>query len=166
MSLLDAAVADLREDEGEVLHLYYDSRGVPTIGRGANLREGRIPESIARQITITREGSDALCALRLADAERDVALFLPWTAGLDEVRRAVLATMAYNMGIGNLLHKNPATLAACERGDYAEAAREMLDGPWKEQVGHEDGERTSCRAHRLAHIMDTGVWPARQGGST
>ena len=158
MSLLDAAVADLREDEGEVLWLYYDSRGVPTIGFGANLREGRIPDAIARQITITPEGSRALFDLRLADAERDVALFLPWTAGLDEVRRAVLATMAYNMGIGNLLHKNPEVLAACERRDYAEAAREMLDGPWKKQVGHKDGERRLCRACRLARRMETGVW--------
>ena len=140
----------LMRDEDEVLHLYYDTRGIPTIGIGCNLREGRIPDEIARQITITPDGSRALFDLRLNDAETDVALFLPWTVRLDEVRRGVLVMMAFNMGIGNLLRKNPKTLAACERGDYDVAAREMLDGPWRQQVGR--------RAERLAEQMRSGTW--------
>ena len=148
----------LVQDEGEVLHLYYDERGVPTIGVGCNLRVGRIPDALAAQITITPEASRGLLALRVEEARRDLAMMLPWTAQLDAVRHAALVALVFNLGIGGLVGKNPRAVAACERGDFAEAASELLDGPWKYQVGHHDGERTPCRAHRLAQQLERGSW--------
>lgn len=140
--------AELIVDEGDVAHLYYDTRGIPTIGIGCNLRDVRVPDALARLITITPEASRALFALRLESAEADVAAHLPWTAQLDTVRRDVVTNMCFNMGIGRLMARNPLALRAAEHGDYPEAARQMLDGPWVRQVGD--------RARRLARQMETG----------
>jgi lysozyme len=145
MTLVDQII----RDEGEVLHLYYDSLGVPTIGVGANLRDVRVPPDIAKLITITPEGSRMLLERRLRDAENDVTGRLPWAAKLDEARRAVLVNMAFNMGIVGLLQFH-ATLDAVQRGDWAAAAQHMLDSKWASQVDD--------RAKRLARQMQTGAW--------
>mgnify|MGYP001611317982 CR=1 FL=1 len=83
-----------------------------------------------------------------ADAVADVRRALPWSDALDEGRRGALITLAFNMGIGNLVTKNPKMLAALHAADYATAKRELLDGPYKAQVGP--------RAHRLAEQLLTG----------
>lgn len=130
----------LLRDEGVVLLPYTDSVGKLTIGVGRNLDD----------VGISRHEAEVLLDNDINRATAAVMERLPWAAALGEVRFAVLVNMTFNMGIGGLVGKNPKALAACERGDYDEAAREMLDGPWKDQVGP--------RAHRLADQMRTGEW--------
>ena len=74
---------------------------------------------------------------------------MPWARALSPERQAVLVNMAFNLGIAGLLAFKR-MLAACERGEYAAAAREMLDSVWAKQVG--------ARAVRLAEQMRTGEW--------
>jgi lysozyme len=64
-----------------------------------------------------------------------------------ETRAEVLADMAFNMGVSNLL-KFRDTLAAVERGDWNAAASGMLASRWASQVG--------ARAVELARQMRTG----------
>src|SRR3990167_9230859 len=122
-----ASIRDcLIRDEGVRLKPYRDSVGKLTIGVGRNLDD---------------KG--------LTRAEADVAHRLPWSAQLDEPRRGVLVMLAFNAGIGGLLTFRK-MLAAMGRGAWAEAARELLDSDYAQQVGP--------RAHRLAKQLESGEW--------
>ena len=130
----------LRDEGGHRLKGYQDSEGRWTIGVG-HCVETR---------PISRRASDLIFEDDVADTVAEVRRVLPWAEALGEVRFAVLVGMAYNIGTHGLLDKNPKMLAACRAGDFALAAAEMLDGPWKDQVGP--------RAHRLSEQMKTGTW--------
>lgn len=125
---------------GHHLWMYYDSAQLATIGVGHCL--DRRP--------ISRRASEVIFEDDLGDIIRELDARLPWATTLSEPRYWVLVNMAFNMGVEGLVRRNPKALAAMERGDYLEAAREMLDGPWKRQVGQ--------RAHRLARQMEGGEW--------
>jgi lysozyme len=132
----------LKRDEGFRAQPYKDSEGVLTIGYGTNLDEG-----------IDRGEAEYLLANRANVKRMEVLRVLPWVAKLTEPRRAVLFNMAYNMGLGNskkglLSFKN--TLRLIETGEYAEAAKAMLDSKWAEQTGQ--------RALRLSVQLNTGEW--------
>lgn len=123
----------LRRDEGWAKVAYQDTLGVWTVGCGHNLR---VPISNA---AITQILDDDL-----AVAEEAVDRLGAWVQELSEYRRGVLVNMAFNMG-GVGLYGFRLMLAALQRGDYDEAAREMLNSTWAGQVG--------ARAHRLAKQM-------------
>ena len=139
-------IAQLKRDEGTGpidhegrFHPYKDSVGKLTIGYGRNLDDGGISK-------------DEACLLLNNDViatASQLHAFLPWTDSLDEARRGVLINMAFNMGIYSLL-KFKTTLALTEAGDYAGAAKQMLNSLWASQVG--------SRAHRLALQMESGQW--------
>lgn len=128
---------DLIRDEGEVLHAYKDSLGYWTIGVG-RLIDGR------KSGGITRAESRYLLANDIEGKIRALDEAIPWWKGLDDTRRRVLVNMAFNLGIAGLLGFR-ATLAAIKRGDYEQAAINMLDSKWSRQVG--------ARAVRLAALM-------------
>jgi len=129
----------LIRDEGMRLRPYRDSVGKLTIGVGRNLDDKGISLGEA----------DLLLDNDLSEYSAAVLARVPSAYKLDEARRAVLVGMAFNMGIAGLM-RFKVMLAMVERGDYAEAARAMLDSLWARQVGH--------RAERLAIQMETGTW--------
>lgn len=112
--------------------------GSLTVGVGHNLDA----KPLARRVLDLQYDVD------LADAVADVARVLPWALELDPGRRGVLEALVFNMGIGSLISKNPKMLAALKAGEHAAAKRELLDGPYKIQVGP--------RAFRLAEQLLTG----------
>ena len=116
---------------------YRDSVGKLTIGIGHNLDDNGISKAAA--YFIFREDISA--------AINGVLRALPWISLLDEIRRAVLYNMAFNLGVSGLLGFKR-MLAALDRKDYEEAAREMLDSKWAVQVG--------SRADELANMLRTG----------
>ena len=99
---------------------------------------------------ITTAMADTLLDHDIAGAEQDVGQALPWSTGLDDIRRDVLAEMTFNMGIGGLGAFTKA-LAAMQTGDFVRAAFEMLDSRWLWQV--------KGRAVRLARQMALGEEP-------
>jgi lysozyme len=129
----------LIRDEALKLKPYKDSVGKLTIGVGRNLDD----------VGISREEALLLLANDIENAQGRLQQALPWTVHLDEVRRAALVNMTFNMGIGGLtgFHK---FLAALEDLDYKRAAEEMLSSKWAHQVG--------VRATRLAAQIETGQW--------
>jgi lysozyme len=140
MSHRDIVRAQLRIDEGCVEHAYTDSEGFLTMGVGRLIdarRGGRLrPDEI-----------DFLLDNDIEDAERDARVLFPGFDGLSANRRAVLVNMAFNLG--------RARLAAFQRfreavaaGAWEQAAAEMLDSRWADQVG--------ARAKRLAQQMREG----------
>lgn len=125
--------------EGLWLKPYRCPAGYLTIGVGRNL-EAR---------GISREEAMVLLESDIAEAEAAARGFFPAFDRLEEPRQAVLVDMAFNLGavrLGGFWRFR----AALERGDFEQAAREMLDSKWAKQVGP--------RARRLAEMMRRGTW--------
>ncbi len=132
-------VNELIRDEGLRLKVYYDTKGIPTIGIGRNLNVG-----------ISKEEAYHLCQNDIDAVEADLNTTARWWQRLDEVRQRVLFNMCFNMGIARLMGFEK-FLGYAFAGKYEDAAREMLDSAWAKQVGP--------RATRLAEMMRTGKEP-------
>lgn len=137
----------LIRDEGRKPAAYQDSLGYLTIGVGHLIdarKGGRLPDSII----------DALLEYDIREAMGILFKDQPWTAQLDPVRQGVLINMVFNMGDEPFDHDGfkdwPNFLAQVQRGDYEQAATNMLGTLWAQQVG--------MRASRLAQQLRTGVW--------
>jgi lysozyme len=136
-------IASLRQqlyrDEGVRLKPYQDSEGLLTIGVGRCLD----------RVGISMGESELMLDNDIARTTAAVLAQIPWSLELDEIRRAVLINMAFNVGIAGLL-KFERMLAALKARDYARTATEMLASKWRKQTG--------VRAERLAQQMVTGEW--------
>src|SRR3989442_3510714 len=124
----------LQRDEGLRLKMYLDALGHPTIGYGRALDTKGISLGEA----------EYLLDHDILDATSDVIAEFPWAAGLDEVRRAVMVNMAFNLGAQGLAGFTH-MLAAVKAGQWGLAADEMIHSQWHQQVG--------VRAERLAEQM-------------
>ena len=123
--------------EGLRLTVYDCPAGYKTIGVGRNL-EGK---------GITEEEAMYLLDNDIKDFQESLSRELPWFDSLDECRKNILTNMAFNLGISGLL-KFKNTLSAVENKDWEEAASQMLDSRWAEQVGG--------RAKELSELMKSG----------
>jgi lysozyme len=138
----DQLTADLREDEGEVLHAYQDHLGYWTIGVGI-LIDGR------KGGGITREESAYLLANRIASKTAELTEALPWVADLDAVRRDGLLNMAFQLGVPGLLGFHN-SLALIKAGRYDEAGAALEQSKWHSQ--------TPDRADRVIKQIVTGSY--------
>lgn len=121
---------------------YRDTVGKLTIGVGFNLDDvGLYPEEI-----------DFILQNRIERTEEEVERIFPWYNELDDVRKAVIVDMAYNMGMATL-QQFKRTLGSVRDGEYVRAAAQMLQSKWARQV--------KGRAVRLSIMMETGEWPER-----
>jgi len=134
-------VEDLKEQlirhEGLRLTVYDCPAGYKTVGVGRNL-EGK---------GITEEEAMYLLDNDIKDFQESLSKELPWFDSLDECRKNILTNMAFNLGVSGLL-KFKNTLAAVENKNWGEAASQMLESRWADQVG--------SRATELSELMKTG----------
>ncbi len=145
---LDKTRKLLMEDESFRQFVYDDSTGRPvhsetgkfTVGYGRNLEEKGITNQEARMLL-----------------DNDIKYFddelrkrAPFYVQLDDVRQAVLLSMAFNIGLKGL-YGFIDTLKLIKEKKYKLAAFEMLNSKWSDQV--------KVRASKLASMMDTGKWP-------
>ena len=132
---------DLKEQlirhEGLRLTVYDCPAGYKTVGVGRNL-EGK---------GITEEEAMYLLDNDIKDFQESLSKELLWFDSLDECRRNILTNMAFNLGVSGLL-KFKNTLTAVENKNWEEAASQMLESRWAEQVGG--------RAVELSELMKTG----------
>jgi lysozyme len=140
--------AELRRDEGVRYTKYIDSRGFPSCGVGHNLAASPLPAGW--QFPLTDAQVDQLLAEDIAEATRQLDAHLYWWRTLSDVRMRVLANLAYNLGIAELLGFKKA-LAAVQEGAWDVAADEMQNSKWFGQV--------KDRAVRLCEAMRTDVMP-------
>lgn len=132
----------LEKEEGRRRACYQDHLGYWTIGVGRLIDE-------RRGGGLTDDEIDYLLANDIARKTAEIEAVLPWAKSLDEVRRAVLIAMAFQMGVTGMLQFKTA-LAHARLGDYKGAASSMLDSRWARQ--------TPARAQRMAKQMETGQW--------
>jgi lysozyme len=138
----------LKGDEGVKPQAYQDHLGFWTIGVG-RLVDTRKPGSGLRPEEIT-----FLLNNDIDDRINALGRRLPWFLQLDAARQGVLLNMSFQLGVDGLLgFKN--TLRLVERGDYAQAADNMLLSKWAQQ--------TPERARRMAEQMRSGQWQYAEG---
>lgn len=134
----DELKKQLVRHEGMRLKPYKDSVGKLTIGIGRNLDD----------VGISTAEALLMCDNDIARVMAHLDRALPWWRNLDgDKRRQALANMCFNLGIGRLLEFEKA-LEAMRTGNWAAAAREMLDSKWASQVGN--------RATELSDMMRKG----------
>lgn len=135
---LEKLTAQLNVDEGRKKRMYLDTATPPrwTAGVGRNISDRDFSED---EIDLMLKNDIALIIIQLDK-------LLPWWRDMNDVRQNVLINMCF-MGIGKVLgFKNALTFM--HAGEYAAAAKGMLDSLWAKQVGD--------RATRLATMMRTG----------
>ena len=144
--------------EGLRLQVYKDTLGIDTIGIGRNLEDRGITDEelawmdIPNMDIIYEYGISEADAMYLAEndvqiVEEELLRAHPCVDRLDSVRQLILVDMAFNMGVPRL-NKFKKKWAAIHENNFEEAAKEMLDSRWANQV--------KSRATKLAHAMHTG----------
>lgn len=137
MSYLDILKAQLAMDEGRRNKMYLDSKGIPTIGIGHNLRDNPISDAAINQIF----------ADDVAPIEAQTRALFPSFDTLSDARKAVLCNMMFNLGATRFATFNTFK-SLVESKQFALAASDMLTTLWAKQVGD--------RALRLAAAMRKG----------
>lgn len=135
---VDKLIKQLKKHEGIELKPYKCTSGKLTIGIGRNLEDVGISEHEAEYLLMND-----------LDTYMTAAKTYDWYAGLNDPRKAVIVSMLFNMGQTNF-NKFLKMKQALDAGDYAEAAKQMLDSKWAKQV--------KGRADELAAQMETGKW--------
>ena len=125
----------IKQHEGFREHVYLDTVGVPTGGWGHAFHEGsNLPDAIWSEIFYH-------------DYKQAVSDYDTLKFDLDQVRRAVVIDMLFNLGLTKFL-KFKNTIKSIRAGDWESAAKGMENSKWYGQV------RT--RAVRLVRMMRTG----------
>lgn len=130
----------LKAHEGFRATPYLDTTGHWTVGYGRNLEARPFTQAEAER-WLAGEVDDLVDAL---------SANLSWFDGLDDVRKAALVNMAYNLGLAGLFRFRR-MLQAIHLGEFQRAAHEALDSKWATQVKR--------RAKDIAFMLETGNWP-------
>src|SRR4051812_36058126 len=152
----------IAKHEGNVDHVYLDSRGFPTAGIGHLLTGAHPPvgtKVTPHQVTAWFQQD---VAKAIDGARRDLG---PAYDRLDEARKIVVIDMVFNLGQGGFggFH---ATIHAIQSGNFAQAADNMLHSLWASQVGHRATEDAAImRSGHLAGGGGTGGGGTGGGGT-
>ena len=131
--------ARLSIDEDRRKRIYVDTVGNISGGVGRNLTDRGFRE----------DEIDLMLANDVAEAVGECRRLIRGFDALAEARQEVLVNMMFNMGYTRLAGFKK-MLAAVQAGNWREAASQMLDSKWADQVGD--------RADRLADAMRKGSW--------
>ena len=138
MAYRDLAEDLIKDHEGLSLRMYKCPAGKNTIGYGHNLDANGISLEVA----------DAILDDDIDQAIEDARALVPNFDEHDDVRRAALVDLSFNMGKGTLSGFDD-TLAAFIRKDYAGAALGLEASKWYGQVGN--------RAREIVAMVRTGM---------
>ena len=120
-------------DEGEVLEVYEDHLGFPTVGVGHLIRktDEEFGLEVGHPITKTKSDEYLFYDLNTVLESCDRG-FNNWEEYPDEVK-LILANMAFNLGITGLM-KFHNMIKEINNEDYKQASIEGLDSRWAKQV--------------------------------
>ena len=145
----------LEIDEGVRLTVYLDHLGYPTVGIG-HLLTNKDPELMQWKIltekdpkaklTISKERCDELFEEDIQIVLKDCCqVFLDFEKLAEEIKQ-IIANMMFNLG-RTRFSKFKNFISAIKCNNYKEAAKQMIDSSWYNQV--------SLRAKRLVSRMET-----------
>lgn len=155
---LDVLKEQIKNHEGFRSHSYIDTEGVPTIGIGANLKmpivqqtlkswgkdvgqifdeaKYRYKNNVKRpdNVTISEEQAKQLLDHQFETAVQDVADLVPNFQTLPPDAQMTLVDMSFNLG-KTRLKKFEKMIKALSQRNFDEAANQMVDSKWYNQVG-------------------------------
>lgn len=135
----DKLLEELVRDEGLDSNPYRDSLGIWTVGIGHNLEEHGLPMGMLVDV-ISRAGGlnegeiNLLTNKHIAEAGGHLDSIFPAWRAMSDTRQRVLMNMIFNLG-PTRLQGFRLMFGALARKDYEEAAVQMMDSKWAEQVG-------------------------------
>ena len=145
---------ELSLDEGRKLTVYPDTKGIPTVGIGFNLKANRTLPIIGRTIySIGQRITDEECGKLFQWSVENVALdpiekyLMKIYDKLNLVRRRALINLCFNMGINTLLDFT-VSLRYLFNEDYITSANNFKKSKWYRQV--------KDRGVRVTHMIETG----------
>lgn len=147
---IDLQTSLLVREEGVRLEPYRDSEGFWTVGVGHLIdrrKGGILPRYIEASFPLTELEVRELLASDLQNVKNGLDDSIAWWRGLDVVRRTVLVSMGFQLGVSGLLQFRE-TLKLLREGDYKQAAIQMSRSKWAKQ--------TPARAYRHAAAIETG----------
>lgn len=134
-------IETLKRHEGVSKYAYEDHLGYVTIGVGRCLD----PE---RGLGLSDDEIEYLLRNDIERCYSELSVF-SWFHDLDQVRQEAIVNMLFNLGLPTFLEFKK-TLKFLAEGKYSQAADEMLDSKWANQVGD--------RANELAYMVETGQY--------
>ena len=141
----------LNYEEGYSEKPYYCSAGYPTIGIGKRIGPKGAPLS-QYQFTVSKQLAAVWLSEELQQKVTDMSAHANITAAMaacNDSRKAILISMAYQMGADGLA-KFANTLKAISEKRWSDAKSGMMNSAWAKQ--------TPNRAKRHAKQMLTGEW--------
>jgi lysozyme len=130
---------DLIKHEGFKDEIYLDTEGLATFGIGHLVTEDDMEYGWPVGTPVTPERIDNVFEEDFEIAVTDAkALFLNLDSQPDQVQRVVV-NMAFNLGRSRL-GKFKKMITAVNEGNYQEAANQMVDSRWYNQVGNRSVE--------------------------
>ena len=125
---------EIISDEGQVLKVYLDHLGYPTVGVGHLILESDEEYGLGEGTPITQTRSDELLFqdLNIVLKECEDRFHNNWRDYPEEVK-LIVANMAFNLGLTRLV-KFKKMFAALNEGDYKQASVEGMDSKWAKQV--------------------------------
>lgn len=146
MNTIEQAVMILNFEEGYREFPYYCSEGYPTIGIGQRIGP-KDADLKLYTFSISEDAAKAWCEDRVRIIDKNMMKY-PFYRNQDSARKAILISMAYQLGIVGLL-KFKKMVAALEEKQYDVASVEALDSRWARQ--------TPERAKRHSESIRTGI---------
>lgn len=142
--IVEAAKAKLRFEEGIRSRVYPDTKGIPTIGVGFNLRRedaGRRMAEVGANRTALLIGRDELSPdqieqlleLDVRDCVDDLRILFPGFVTLPSELQVVLVDLRFNLGPARL-RDFAQTLDLIRKGKFASAAKRIERTPYAKQV--------------------------------
>jgi lysozyme len=141
----------LLKEEGLSLRPYICPAGYLTIGVGHNMEANPLPPDMQALVDGGHPITDEMAFdLLQQDIDRFTAQAetFPWYHLLSDARQVVVVCMLFQMGMSGFKEFKK-MIAALKKGDYLEAAVQMLDSKWASSDSPE-------RAKRMAKIMREG----------
>ena len=132
-------------EEGYRMKPYLCSEGYPTIGIGKRIGPKGADLSLY-EFTVNEHVAQAWLLEEVIKIERSLVKH-EWYCVLDEDRKIIITSMAYQLGMTGLL-KFKNMIAALEREDWTEAGLAAVDSKWYRQ--------TKQRAERHAKVLYCG----------
>ena len=135
----DKLLEELARDEGSRPKPYRDTLGIWTVGIGHNLVKHGLPmemlvDVIARAGGLNEREIADLTDGHISEASGHLDTIIPMWRSLTDARQRVLLNMIFNLG-PTRFQGFRLMLGALRRKDYEEAAVQMMDSKWAEQVG-------------------------------
>lgn len=133
--LIETIKEDLIKHEGYKQEIYLCSEGIPTFGIGHAVKENDPEHAWPVGTPVEKERIDNAFQADLEDALNDVKALVPSIEDKPSQCQRVLVNMAFNLG-RTRLGKFKKMIGAVEENNFKEAANQMVDSRWYNQVGN------------------------------